>query len=247
MNNANDVVNGSDETTSQVDSTTTETQTTSDSGSESAQSTSEVVKTQAEDGSDGLVSEAQGQVKSEKGLNRVQELANARNAERSAREKAEAEAQQLRPMLAQQAQQPVDQGAGYDPYMATMYQQEIRVRGLENQIQFKEAERILPYIDKSSPLYNIEVDNMVYNTVNNEKVSAVEAAKRVQQVIKFAQSLKQAQNANAEAQKMSASTLPPQRSAAISEDTEANQRYSDFKKTGTLRDLQKLLEAKRKR
>lgn len=239
MQDTNNVVNEQVESTTSETSTISDSQTTNESMQDSSLSSSEDVNTQ-DDGSNGeLESEALGQVKTDKGINRVQELANRAKA-------AENELAQLR-QIQESSQQTYQQNAYQEPnpLLNSVVMQEIKLRNLENKLQFQEAESMFPQLNKRSSEYNIDFDNQVWNTVQQEGVSPVEAAKRVARLEKAIESRIAARMQKNESQKIVNSTGSVQRSNLNSGNDLYEARQREYNKNPTIQNLEKLLASKK--
>jgi hypothetical protein len=236
MNDNNDVVKESVEPTTQEPSTSSESQSVNNSNEEASTSTSEVVKTQEGESVEELTSQALGEVKAEKSESRVQQLANRAKA-------AELELQQLRQMQEAQQYNEYGQVATQDPYRDALMVHELKLRRMEENLQFENAARQFPdLLDRNHPDYNPVFDDLVYNTFKNEQVSPIQAAQKVAQIKKMLESkvaIKREQN---EAQKVVNSGQVQARSNATYEDTAYNAVKNQFKKSGSVKDLAKMFE-----
>lgn len=240
MQDTNNVVN------EQVEGTTSETSTISDSqtadvvSQDSASSSSEDVNTQVEDGQTDLEKQALEQVKTEKSANHVQELANRAKA-------AETELAQLR-QIQQQSQMQYQQDPYQDanPLLNNVVIQEIKLRNIESKMQFQEAEKAFPELDKSSAEYSIDFDDAVFNTVQQEGLSPMEAARKISRLTKAIESKVTAKMQRNEAQKIVNSTGGAQRSNLSTGNDIYAVRLKDYQNNPTTSNLEKLLSAKGK-
>jgi len=226
--------------TNSAESQTAESETTTDTVSEATETSSEDVNTpEAEDTGD-LGKQALSDVKAQKSINRVQELANrAKNAE--------AELQRLKQMqqyqYAQMAQQR-SQGNVADPVLQEqILLQEQRLRRMEESQAFSEAERSFPELDRTSPQYNKDFDDLVYNTYRAEGISPKQAAGKVAKLLKIGQSKAASQLEANNLKKVAASSTSAQRSKQ-EYDEGYNEARNKLRKSGKLDDLVKILSRK---
>lgn len=238
MQDTNNVVNEQVEGTTSETSTTSDSQTADGTSQESASSSSEDVNTQTGEGEVDLEKQALGQVKTDKAANRVQELANRAKA-------AEAELMQLK-QIQQQSQMQYPQNAYQElnPLLSNVVMQEIKLRSLESKMQFQEAEKAYPELDKSSPEYSIDFDDAVYNAVQQEGLSPMEAARKVSRLTKVIESKVAARMQRSEAQKVINSTGGAQRSNLNAGNDLYTVRLREYTKNPTTSNLEKLLSAK---
>lgn len=157
----NDAVNGIEETTSVEESQTSEEKTTDEDSYEEDFSSSEDVNTQSDEEEDETVTEALDEVKSPRGENRVQALANdkKRLAEENTSLRQEMEA------LRRQSSANMPPAQSNEEHLARQVQQTNQMLETTRQeIDWNEAARVFPELDDSpgNDKYDREFDNKVY-------------------------------------------------------------------------------------
>lgn len=157
----NDAVNGIEETTSVEESQTSEEKTTDEDSYEEDFSSSEDVNTQSDEEEDETVTEALDEVKSPRGENRVQALANdkKRLAEENTSLRQEMEA------LRRQSSANMPPAQSNEEYLARQVQQTNQMlESTRQEIDWNEAARVFPELDDSpgNDRYDREFDNKVY-------------------------------------------------------------------------------------
>lgn len=162
----NDAVNDIEETTSMETSQVSDEKTTDEDFSEEDFSSSEDVNTQSDEEEDEAVTEALDEVKSPRGENRVQALANDKKRLAEDRERLAEENNSLR----QEMEAIRRQGAAYtqppqsnEEYLARQVQQTHQlIESTRQEIDWNEAARTYPELDESSDKYDREFDDKVY-------------------------------------------------------------------------------------
>jgi hypothetical protein len=237
------------EETTLEESQTSEEQTTNDSLSDVEDPSGEDVKTDSTEDEDEVVAGANAQVKSEKGRNRVQELA---NREKEALERSRQLEEANRQLMEQlqggypQQQKPEAQTNGYpnqyDPNTFSIQMLMEKQRLFEEKQAFDKAEREFPELQPGSPNYNRDFDDAVYAMVKSQGLSPVDAAKRVSKLISLGASRAVSTQAKSEAQKAKGSVGVQSRSEGIdNSDNDTQEARNRAVESGSLEDVANFL------
>lgn len=237
MSEDTSVISGA-EGTAPVDSQTTEETTAMESDLDSTDTSSEDVKTPVEEESEDLEKQALGEVKAPKSVNRVQELA---NRARMAEQELERLKQMQQYQYAQMVQQQQSNGVADPVLQQQILLQEQRLRRMEEQQSFAEAERLFPELDRNSPSYNKDFDDLVFNTYRAEGIAPKEAAAKVRKLLKIGASKAVTQLEEQQVKKAAASTQAQTRSAQQYDDSAAKAARERLRRSGKLDDLVTLL------
>lgn len=155
----NDAVNDIEETTSMETSQVSDEKTTDEDFSEEDFSSSEDVNTQSDEEEDETVTEALDEVKSPRGENRVQALANDKKRLAEENNSLRQEMEAIRRQGVAYGQPPQSN----EEYLARQVQQTHQlIESTRQEIDWNEAARTYPELDESSDKYDREFDDKVY-------------------------------------------------------------------------------------
>lgn len=220
-----------------------DTQTAEEAVTTETDSSSEDVNTPAEGETDELVKQAEDEVQSEQGRSRVQQLANRAKA-------AEAELQKLQ-QAEQIKQQAAQQGNNDVVAQASQFIESERIAHLERKLEFQEAERRHPEVDKSSESYDKSIDDAAYDIYRGKRVSGeyISFSDAVADVKKLLQRTETKAVARAEqriSEKQTNSEKPQQRTVLRDDSSSlVEAKEQQFRKSRSVDDLADFLHAQR--
>lgn len=240
----NDAVNDIEETTSMEESQTSEEKTTNEDSYEEDFSSSEDVNTQSDEEEDEVVSEALDEVKSPRGENRVQALANdkKRLAEENSSLRQEMEA------LRRQSNANMPPAQSNEEYLARQVQQTNQlVESTRQEIDWNEAARVFPELDDSSDKYDREFDNKVYAEylvmrAKDPSVTPKQVAQGFKSYIDRITSKAASRAEGVRELKRSVSTTGSSRTEPEPSDNDYQKSRSRWDKTGSIDDLADVLK-----
>lgn len=224
--------------TSQV----SEDQSTNDELESEDSSSSEDVNTQSEDDGEELVDQAKNEVKSDRGQNRVQELA---NQNRSLRQ--ELEEIQRKQSEQYQYQQGYGQQPTRDDYLAAQVaSQGVQLQRTQEEMLWREAVSRVPELDQENDGYSPDFENLVYSNYlvrrnKGEDISPVQVAREVKaQVESFAKKEASKREQSKEV-KRSVAPTGDQRTPSLEETSAQRSQQDKFKQSGNWQDLVDLM------
>jgi hypothetical protein len=235
----NAVQEGVEQTAPEVSQTSDSNQSQTGSQTEAeASSTSEVVKTQGDGQGDETVKEALKQVQSEKGTNRVQELANRLR-------EAEERENQLRNVIAAVQAQAGNNPQAVQPYMDQIVLQQMQIQAerqrlLEDKLAFAQAERQFPELDKTSDRYNPKFDNLVFK-LQKSGMDPVEAAREAKELMDAGKSEGLSTIQRVEAEKGANSNVQRKAAGTTIQDEAKQAARDQYKRSGKLEDLMRII------